>query len=257
MPARRILFTAIIVALIFTIQPLWAAEPDEAEKVPLKGSGSYITLPLSSDLSISLTSFIEVAGKQLGFPIAYPPISTNDHTLTFTAEVKIPSDGFLGFFERLLLDHGFLHLVSGKGDSEIHQVVSVEQTIRAQQTHIFQSSAILVPYDKLNEYARRGTLITTSVPLEHIRARECMTTIQIYFQSHFSNYIEWVRPLESANRLIISGPASKVCKVCDLIKLSDVPVDPNVDTDLKSRVKQLEAKVDALMKMLEEKKEGE
>ena len=64
-----------------------------------------------------------------------------------------------------------------------------------------------------------GTLITTSMPLRYIEARNTMTTISTLFDGN----IEQARNVDNANNLVITGFGSHVWGIWQLMKLIDLP----------------------------------
>jgi len=258
MLVNKILVLFLTATAIFASQPLFAAEFDGAEKVPLKGESELITLPSNEDFSMPLNSFIQFSSRTLDIPIVYNPHETNDIKIQFSSEVRVQRSEFLGYFERLLLDMGFIHLISGKGNAEVHKVMNMTGLARPNGALAFQSSALVLPLGMLDAYAQRGIIITTTIPLKHLRARDCMTSLMVYFQN--SSQFESIRPLESTNSLMITGLAIKVSKIYELIKLSDIAssgdsaLSPSImaSQDLMSRIEKLEKKVAALEKQVDE-----
>ncbi|MFH2002352.1 MAG: hypothetical protein ABIK28_21955, partial [Planctomycetota bacterium] len=160
-----------------------------------------------------------------------------------------PTGDFLGYVERLLLDHGFTHIISGEGDAQVHIILDFSDLRDHNKLLMLRSSAPTIPYDKIDSYANRGLFITTTIPLKHLHARDCMTSLQVYFQD-----AAWgsIRPLEATNSLLISGFAPNVWQISKIIQNSDLPPSDFVPDALVHRIAALEEKVALLEKKIEQ-----
>ncbi|MFH1998706.1 MAG: hypothetical protein ABIK28_03450, partial [Planctomycetota bacterium] len=60
---KKILILSVLLTALFATLPLWAADPDEAKRIPLQGENASIALPLDKDNSILLTRLLEFMSK--------------------------------------------------------------------------------------------------------------------------------------------------------------------------------------------------
>lgn len=223
-----------------------------AGETPVAPSQSdTLTLPLDGNGSISLTRLLDFASENLGFPIHYEACSQEATTFHFTSPVTIPRAEFQGYFERLLLGKWHLYLENGEGKNMIRWVVSAN----AKSSFWPGASAKFIPFEKLESYSSRGVFVSTCVMLEHLSARDVLSSVSNLMQSS-GRVSEMIRPVENVNAVILAAPACRAWELTKLIKSMDVePTAKFVPTN--RTIKTLTARISALeekLKVLEEKK---
>jgi len=142
-------------------------------------------------------------------------------------------------------------LKTGEGASAIFQIVKITPGRESRNSFLAINSSIFVNPEEVKDYADRGILITTHVPLKHIDARETLTSLNPFFTNQAMGS---VRTVQKSNGLIITSFATKVHTMVKLIKIMDndagdylLPIY-TMNTELKERVAALEKKVAELEK---------
>ncbi|MEW6745890.1 MAG: secretin N-terminal domain-containing protein [Planctomycetota bacterium] len=202
----------------------------------------------SREGGLPLAELIVLAQQVLGYPIYYSkweiaPDPAQAPALDFAGTIEVPRDEFLYFFELALRELDFLHVERSVGNLEFHAVHRVGP-MGGKPTQL-KSLARTVTPEELKDLNRRQILVTTRIQLEHANARDMATILTTYFADQF---VESVRNLESANTLLLTGFASNVAKIVELIELMDQPPT----TASASRIETLEKQVAELTKMVNE-----
>jgi len=238
---RKIL---IPVALLFCTSPMLLSGPASP---PQDSVEQTVTLPLSDDFTLSLTKLLEFSSRTLDIPLLFEESLTSDILYQFTSKVEIPKAKYQGFFERLLLEKEFLYIMTGEGTAAIHSVESMSML----------KARLQVPYakairrDEVDDYADRGILISTVIPLRYIDARVTMTSLNPYFPNQS---LESIRPVEKSNALIIRALSPKVHAVSKMIAEMDVDSDFKVKryseemVEMVERIEALEEKLASIEK---------
>jgi general secretion pathway protein D len=195
-----------------------------------RAAGQDITV-LGDDYSLQfdeqegekLEDFINLAQKLLGRPIRYVPEQVGNVTIRIIGPQKIRQDRFYQYFQAILKAYGFLIIEYGPDGASF---LSVQQLSPAgggrgsPGAGAIASQAPVVALEDLDKYENDpATLITTSIPLKYVNARDQLTTLN----NMFDNQIEQVRAVENANQLVITGFGTHVWGAHQLIKLIDLP----------------------------------
>jgi hypothetical protein len=206
-----------------------------------------VILPLDQANAIMMAALIKFAGDVLDIPINFDAELVENVGFSFTGKVVMPHAKFQGFFERLLISKEFVYMETGSGSSGSHRVVHLG---RARTTGI--EAAKFVSLDELPTYADRGILVTTFIPLKNLTARDCLSSLTGLLASGGSSNLEYIRPIETGNSLVISTFAFKLNQIAELVTRMDEAAGPLVTRtsqrfhDLETRIAALEAKVAAL-----------
>jgi general secretion pathway protein D len=167
-----------------------------------------------------LEDFINLAQKLLNRPIRYDPGDVSNTIIRIIGPQKIRQERFFQYFQAVLKAYDFLIVEFGPNGANFLSVQKMQQGGRPGGTGILKSQAPVVPLEELDRYEDDpATLITTSIPLHYVNARDQLTTLQNMFDST----IEQVRHVENANQLVITGFGTHVWGAWQLIKLIDLP----------------------------------
>ncbi len=194
-----------------------------------RAAGQDITI-LGDDYSLQfdeqegekLDDFINLAQKLLGRPIRYVPQETGDVTIRIIGPQKIQQARFYQYFQAVLKAYGFLIAEYGPDGANFLSVTKITPggAGRAGSGVAIASQAPVVALEDLDTYENDpATLITTSIPLKYVNARDQLTTLN----NMFDNQIEQVRAVENANQLVITGFGTHVWGANQLLKLIDLP----------------------------------
>jgi type II secretory pathway component GspD/PulD (secretin) len=233
---------SIALALFMDTGSFCAALPqDDLQKIE-----PSLNLPLDESHAISMSKLINFASEVLGFSLLYTDAEIMDHQFRFTAHVEMPRAKFQGFFERLLLSHGFIYFKFGEGVSALHTIERLSNRQREDSLLYLRSAIPMVPLDRIADYGDRGILISTFVPLKFIDSRNLMTSLTPWFPNQST---ESVRPVENVNGLIITSYASKINFIAKLIQIMDRD-GTEMAGSLNQKIAELERKVQVLEKRI-------
>ncbi|MBU0755841.1 MAG: hypothetical protein KJ645_11920 [Planctomycetes bacterium] len=251
-----VLKTLVTITVLFTLLiqlPLvLAGEPNPAPS----GEATDLVLPLDENHCLTLERLVIFAGDHLKISLLVDPTETEGCVYQFTSEVKVPGNAFQGYFERMLLEKGFLYIQTGEGPDALHRIVRIGMNSPGFDIRLGCAGKV-IPLEELDQYMERGLLITVVVPLKNALARETMTSLNFYFQKQL---IESIRPVERTNTLILTGPAPKIYYVVQLIREMDAKVEPcaqdhqQTATDLVEQVRGLEKRIQTVEKALADTK---
>jgi len=242
---KTTVLTFAVLALCLGPSPLAATQKEEEKEETL-------SLPLDESNALPMTTLLAFAGKTLGISILYSPDEIEDCAYHFTEKVEVPRSAFQGFFERLLLDKGFLLVESREGSVLMYKVLNMRNRGAAGQTGA-ACTARFVPPEDLEKYSARGILISTIIPLKNIQARDMISSLTTLFQQGGLS-VESVRPVENANALVITTFGYKAWRIAaltgemDQIAAEKAPILllRREEARLANRVAALEKKVAAL-----------
>jgi len=178
------------------------AGPDQGEEKDL------IVFPLAKGNTLTMEDLLRFSSEVLGYPILFNKEEMNGVTCSFTSQVAVSRSEFQGFFERLLLNKCFVYSVSGSGSSQVHRVSHIQSAHRLGGIEVSMS----VPLGQLDQYANRGIVLSTVIPLKNVTCRDMISSLTPFMnQSSVSG--EAIRPVENANALLVTGIASKVSRI--------------------------------------------
>jgi general secretion pathway protein D len=204
-----------LVALLFLATPRAAAQD-------ITVFGDNYTLQFDEQKGEPVEDFINLAQKLLGRPIRYDQTDMQNATIRIIGPQTVRKDRFYQYFQAVLKAYDFLIVEYGPEGANFLSVQKITATGRAQggATGQIKAQAPVVNIDDLDNFQDDpATLITTSIPLHYVNARDQMNTVQ----PMFDQTIEVVRAVDNANQLVITGFGSHVWGAWQLIKLIDVP----------------------------------
>lgn len=196
--------------------------PAAAQDINLAEDNSY-TLQFDEQAGESLQGFINLAQKLLGRPIRYQPEEVANVKIFIFGPQKIRQDRFYQYFQAVLKAYGFLIIEYGPDGANFLSVQKLGPGAGprgAGGTGQIASQAPVVALEDLDRYENDpATLITTSIPLKYVNARDQIATLN----NMFDGTVEQVRAVENANQLVITGFGTHVWGANQLLKLIDLP----------------------------------
>jgi hypothetical protein len=238
-------------ALLLCILTICAGAVESPVPAPGDEPVELITLPLDGANKLPLPVLLEFASKTLGFPILFNAADAEGCVFDFTAPVSLPRSEFQNFFERLLLEKGFLYVENGEGKSAMHRVVLLKRGMGQLTT----ASAKCVLLEDLKAYSTRGILVTFCVPLKHVMARESFQMLSNMINQGGPS-AESIRAVDNANVLVITTFGHKAWQMASLLKILDREPDNDFamtsrqTKTLLSRIASLEKRLAALEKSM-------
>ena len=223
-------------ALVMDIKPLHATGLPGEDK---------ISLPLDEENAISMTKLLEVASACQKLSLLYDESETTNYRFQFTSKVEIPQSKFQGFFERLLLDKGFVYARSGEGPSAIHRVIQVSPAHHNKDFSFLKSAALFLKPDEIDAYAERAILVTVHIALKNLDSRSLIQSLNPYFMN---SYYESVRTVDS-KLVIITTVGQKAYQIVKLVETMDAE-SPRKIENAEKRISDLEARIKALENIL-------
>lgn len=206
-----------------------------------------VILPLDQANTLMMADLIRFAGNVLDIPIHFDAELVENIGFSFTGKVVMPHAEFQGFFERLLISKDFVYLETGAGSAGAHRVDHIS---RSRTTGI--EATKFVTLEELPAYADRGILVTTFIPLKNLTARDCISCLVGMIASSGANNLEYIRPMETSNSIVITTFAFKLHHIAELVTKMDETAGPAVTRTsqrfhaLETRIATLEAKIEAL-----------
>ena len=195
--------------------------PAAAAAQDVTTSGDDYVLQFDEENGEKLIDFIDLAKVILGRPIKYDRAQVSDIRIQIVGPIKVRRDDFYLFFQAVLRAYDFI--VSDYGP-EGSRFLSVQRiTAGGAAGRPGQGGKVhapIVPMELLELYAQNpAVLITTSIPLKYVDARNAMST----FTPFFDTQIEQVRAVENSNSLVLTGFGTNVWGAFQLVGLVDVP----------------------------------
>lgn len=195
-----------------------AAAPARAQDIQV--SGDTYVLQFDEVEGEKLADFIHLAKSLLGRPIKYIPQEVADTRIWIVGPQTVPRTKFFEYFQAVLKSYDFIVTEYGPRDGNFLAITKVVPGGGGRGASLFKTQAPVVDYRDLDQYRDNpATLITTSIPLQHLEARNAMSALS----SYFDNFIETIRNVENANNLIVTGFGTTVWGVYQLLQLMDVP----------------------------------
>jgi general secretion pathway protein D len=157
------------------------------------------------------------------YPIQFQEAEVEDQRIYIIGKQKIKKSrkGFFEYFQSVLISYEFICAPYGPEDDPFFITIR-RMTPAARQggMDLFRAQAPVVEMNEIAKYKDNpGMLITTTIQLKYIAARETMTSLNFYFQNQ---QLESIRPVENSNSLILTGFANKIYYITKLLKLMDV-----------------------------------
>lgn len=237
-----------LLAVLLTLCPASAPLEAPPEAPPVQNTTEdLVILPLDQANTIMMADLIEFAGDVLDVPINFDAELVENIGFWFTGKVVMPHAEFQGFFERLLISKDFFYMKTGAGTYGSHRIVHISRN----RTYGMEGTKF-VSLEELPAYADRGILLTTFIPLKNLTARDCISCLTGLIASGGANQMEYIRPVEGGNCLVITTFAFKLNHIAELVIRMDEAAGPAVTRtrqrfqDLEQRIATLEAKVAAL-----------
>lgn len=236
---RKTLLSLAVLSFCFCLALFFDTQPTNASP---QSQDEFISLPVDESNVMSMTRLLDFAARTLKITILYDEADTSQKIFQFTGKVRVPRSQFPGYFERLILEKNFLFLVSGEGDSAVYRVVYLMNRGMGNPWHM---KGRVVPLENLADYADRGLLVTVTIPLKYVDARNTLQSLNPYFMTQGPVQVESIRSVENANSLIITTFGQKAYQLYRLLQRLDHVAENEVE-QWNVKLRKLQAKYDEL-----------
>jgi type II secretory pathway component GspD/PulD (secretin) len=177
-----------------------------------------ITIPLTPE-GLPMADLIKQASQVLGYTIYFEPGELQNERLSATGPQVVPRSDYLALLHNVLRSRDLVLVTVGRGDSAQHVI----RRLGGQNAKpgMFKSLAqVVTPEELLSSKPLGSALVTTQVNLKHVDARETATSLTTYFAD---TLVESVRNIENTNSLLMTGYASTLRGMLQLIDMVDQP----------------------------------
>ncbi len=211
---------ALLAIVLSAALVLLGAPPASAQDIEFT-EDNYFSIQFDEMEGEKLEDFIDLARNILHQPIKYNPAEVGDVRIRILGPQRVHPDDFYKYFQAVLKAYEFIVVNYGPEGSSFLSIQRVTAGgPRGGGFSAARSGAPVVPVERLDEFRDNpATLVTTSIPLKYIPARETMST----FSTMFDQQLEQVRNVENSNSLVITAFGSNVWYAYQLIQLIDVP----------------------------------
>jgi general secretion pathway protein D len=207
-------------ALCLALTP-FLAPPAAAQDITVQGD-EYV-LQFDEREGEKLIDFIDLAKNILVRPIKFNPQDVSTETIRIVGPQHVKQKQFYQYFQSVLKSYDYIVTEFGPEGSSFLQISKLTAGGaggRGASGAGIKLQAPVVDILDIDAYEHDpGTLITTSMPLRYIDARNTMATISTLFDGN----VEQARNVDNANNLVITGFGSHVWGIWQLMKLIDVP----------------------------------
>ncbi len=178
----------------------------------------------------------------------YDPKELNSERLSFAGSVTVPKERFLAFFDRCLREREIVHLETAESGQTIHTLFKLGQPSSRASIMLKQRAPILSNEEVLR-LSDRATLVTTTVSLKNLPAREAVNSLSQYFSEQAT---ETIRNIEGTEMIVMTGRASSVAAIVRMLAEMDAKAvespEPKAIEKMENRLRKVEAEVAALQK---------
>ncbi len=180
-----------------------------------------LVLQFDEENGEKLVDFIDLAKVILQKPIKYNRPEVSDTRIQIVGPITVVRDDFYLFFQAVMRAYDFIVVDYGPEGSTFLSVQKITAGGGARAGGAFvKAQAPIVPQEDLVKFKDNpAVLITTSIPLKYVDARNAMST----FNPFFDTQIEQVRAVENSNSLVLTGFGTNVWGAYQLVGLVDVP----------------------------------
>jgi len=195
--------------------PLLASQRPEAPAA----AEDNITIPLTPE-GLPMADLIKQASQVLGYTIYFEPGELQNERLSATGPQIVPRGDYLALLHNVLRSRDLVLVTVGRGESAQHVIRRIGG--QSAKPGMFKSLAqVVTPEELLSSKPLGSALVTTQVSLKHVDARETATSLTTYFAD---TMVESVRNIENTNSLVMTGYASTLRSMLQLIDMFDQPV---------------------------------
>ncbi len=217
---RLKLLISLVALLALSSPEVWAAPLPAPLPQDITTSGDEFVLQFDEENGEKLLDFIDLAKVLLGRPIMYKRAEVSDARIQIVGPIRVQQKDFYLFFQAVLRAYDFIVLDYGPQGSSFLEIRKISAGGAGRGGAGPKSQAPIVPMELLHLYAQNpAVLITTSIPLKYVDARNAMST----FNPFFDTQIEQVRSVENSNSLVLTGFGTNVWGAYQLVGLVDVP----------------------------------
>ncbi|MEQ8765582.1 MAG: secretin N-terminal domain-containing protein [Planctomycetota bacterium] len=202
---------AIACAVLVLCGPAMAQNDD-----PIQEIGDRITFNLSPDSNYPLKTFIELCHEVTGRVFIYEETELTNKFVKLVGAKTVSKAKFYDFFQVIMILNDLACLPIGSSDIEVIQITNFRTGQRGELTN----RAPVVRYTDLDNYRDRvGEIITTTIPLVNIDARQTFSSLRQYFTNP---QYEQITPIDNSNSLVVTAFAPSVWAMSRLIQWMDV-----------------------------------
>jgi general secretion pathway protein D len=193
----------------------------------------YYYLQFDETSGVPIEEFIDLCKEITDYPIKYTKQEVDQQSILILGVQRVGREKkkFFEYFQAVMISYDFI--CSSYGPQEKPYFYTVQKLSAAgQRTNQVQSQAPVVARENLAEFKDNpGMLITTTIPLRYIAAREMFQSLSNMVQQGGMS-LESIRAVDNANSLVITTFATKVWGINKLVELMDVPpFEPDVNFD--------------------------
>ncbi len=195
---------------------LGLAGPAAAQPGPIEEVGDTIIFNLSPDSGYPLTQFVQLCHEVTGRVFIYEEAELANRNVRLVGTKTVPKSKFYEFFQVIMILNDLACLPVGSSEIEVIRIKNLRQAQRGELTN----RAPVVQYTDLDNYADKvGEIITSTIPLNNIDARQTFTSLRQYFTNQNT---ESITPIDNSNSLVITALAPTVWAMARLLKWMDV-----------------------------------
>ena len=224
-PAAMIGFFVLVSALVLPATAFGQAD------IEIEEQDEYYYIQFNEGEGTPLKDLIILCQNITDYPIQFQEAEITDQRIFIIGRQKIKKtqQGFFEYFQSVLVSYEFICAPYGPEDDPFFITIKKMTPTSAQRGgDLFKAQAPVVPIDDIDKYKDSpGRLITTTIQLKYIDARNALQSLNPYFMQNAS--LESLRSVDQSNGLIITAFANKAYYIKLLLELMDVePQEPEV-----------------------------
>lgn len=192
-------------------------------QIEFEEKGEYYYIQFNEAEGTPLVDLIVLCQRITGYPLQYQKADVEEQRVFIIGKQRIRKtpQAFFEYFQSVLVSYEFICVPYGPKDDPFFVTLRKMTPAAARQgADLFKAQAPVIPLEEVEQYKDSpGRLITTSAQLKYIEARLAIQALNPYFMN---TQLESVRNVDNSNSLILTGFASKIYYVTELLKLMDV-----------------------------------
>lgn len=213
-----------------------AASASAQDHIEMSVDEDYYYLQFDETNGVPIEEFIDLCKEITELPIKYNRQEVENQAILILGVQRVKRDqkSFFEYFQSVMVSYDFICQAFGPEDAPYFiTVVKLTAATARGGGGLMSSRAPVIPRDLLDTYKDNpGMLITTTIPLRYITARDMISSLTGLIASGGANQLEYIRPVENANSLVITSFATKVWGIAKLIELMDVPpFEPDIEME--------------------------
>ncbi|MEQ8766130.1 MAG: secretin N-terminal domain-containing protein, partial [Planctomycetota bacterium] len=210
---RKSCWLAVTLGSVLGLASPALGQPDQP---PIDEVGDTIIFNLSADAGYPLDQFVQLCNEVTGRVFVYDEPEIAGKTVKLVGTKTVPKAKFYEFFQVIMILNDLACLPVGSSEIEVIRIKNIRTVQRGELTN----RAPVVQYEELDAYADKvGEIITASIPLQNIDARQTFTSLRQYFTNQNT---ESITPIDNSNSLVITALAPAVWAMARLLSWMDV-----------------------------------